>query len=135
MNATIRFLVRFFSVMISLLALTLAGTSVVNAQTKQVVYLIADVSVNDAAIYQKYLDANTPIVTKFGGRFLTRGEDVEKLDGAKSDRFAIIEFDSREKLMAFRNSKEYKDILPLRDRGSTFRSFMVTTAVSATVGK
>jgi uncharacterized protein (DUF1330 family) len=115
--------------MMSLLALTLAGTSVANAQTKQSFYLISDVSVNDAAIYQKYLDANTPIVAKFGGRFLTRGGTVEKLDGAKPDRVSIFEFESKEKLTAYRNSKEYQDILPLRDRGSTYRSFMVSGEV------
>lgn len=119
----------------SLLALTLAGTSVANAQTKQLVYMIAEVEVTDAATYQKYLDANTPLVKAAGGRFLTRGETLVALDGPAPKRFAIIEFDSMEKVQAYRNSPEYKKIVPMRDKGSKYRSFIAGSQVSGTVGK
>src|SRR6266851_5471503 len=74
-----------------------------NAQTKPLAYIIAEVEVTDAAVYQTYLDRNTPILQAAGGRFLSRGEKIVALDGMAPKRVAIVQFDSMEKAQAYRD--------------------------------
>src|SRR5262249_39626627 len=106
-----------------------------NAQSKPVAYIVAEVEVTDPAVYQTYLDRNTPLVASAGGRYLSRGEKIVALDGAPPRRFAIIAFDNMEKAQAYRDSSAYKEIMPLRDKGARFRSFIAEGSVSGTLGK
>jgi uncharacterized protein (DUF1330 family) len=106
-----------------------------NAQTKPLAYIIAEVDVTDAAVYQTYVDRNTPIVQSAGGRFLSRGENLAALDGPAPKRFAIFQFDNMEKAKAYRDSAAYKELIPVRDRSSKYRSFIVEGSVSGTVGR
>ena len=52
-----------------------------NAQTKPLAYLVSEIEVTNPAVYQTYVDRNTPIVAAAGGRFITRGEKIVALDG------------------------------------------------------
>jgi len=106
-----------------------------NAQSKPLAYIIAEVDVTDAAVYQTYVDRNTPIVQSAGGRFLSRGENLAALDGMAPKRFAIFQFDNMEKAKAYRDSAAYKELIPVRDRSSKYRSFIVEGSVSGTVGR
>jgi uncharacterized protein (DUF1330 family) len=116
---------------------TLCGAAIqgLNAQSKPVAYIVAEVEVTDPAVYQTYLDRNTPLVASAGGRYLSRGEKIVALDGAAPKRFAIIAFDNMEKAQAYRDSPAYKEIMPLRDKGARFRSFIAEGSVSGTLGK
>jgi uncharacterized protein (DUF1330 family) len=113
------------------------GTAIqgLNAQSKPPAYIIAVVEVTDPAVYQTYLDRNTPLVAAAGGRYLSRGEKIVALDGAPPKRFAIIAFDSMEKAQAYRDLPAYKEIIPLRDKGAKFRAFIAEGSVSGTLGK
>jgi hypothetical protein len=55
-----------------------------NAQSKPLAYIVAEVEVTDPAVYQTYLDRNTPLVVSAGGRYLSRGEKIVALDGAQT---------------------------------------------------
>jgi uncharacterized protein (DUF1330 family) len=103
--------------------------------TKPLAYVINEIEVTDPAVYQTFLDRHTPIVQAAGGRYLSRGEKLVALDGMVPRRFAIIQFDSMEQAQAYRDSAAYKEIVPIRDKGSKFRSFIAQGSVSATVGK
>jgi uncharacterized protein (DUF1330 family) len=105
------------------------------AQTKPLAYIVTDIEVTDPAVYQTYVDRNTPIVAAAGGRFITRGENIVGLDGPAPKRFAITVFDSMEQAQAYRASAAYKEIMPIRDKSSKFHSFIVEGAVSSVVGK
>ena len=106
-----------------------------NAQTKSLAYIVAEVDVTDAAMYQTYADRNTPIVQSAGGRFLSRGENLIALDGQAPKRLAIFQFDNMEKAKAYRDSAAYKEIIPMRDKSSKYRSFIVDGSVSGTLGR
>ena len=106
-----------------------------NAQSKPLAYIIAEVDVTDAAVYQTYVDRNTPIVQSAGGRFLSRGENLAALDGPAPKRFAIFQFDNMEKAKAYRDLAAYKELIPMRDKSSKYRSFIVEGSVSGTVGR
>jgi uncharacterized protein (DUF1330 family) len=106
-----------------------------NAQTKPLAYYVSDIDVTDAAVYQSYLDKNTPLIQAMGGRFLTRGGKIVALDGTPPKRFAIAVFDSMEKAQAYRDSAAYKEIIPIRDKSSKFHSFLAEGSVSGTLAR
>ena len=128
---------KFKLTLAALAGVALGATAIqgLNAQTKPHGYIISEVEVTDAAVYQTYLDRNTPLVASAGGRFLSRGEKIVALDGTPPKRFSIFEFDSVEKAQAYRDLPAYKEIMPLRDKGSKYRSFIVEGSVSGTLAK
>src|SRR5713226_7746175 len=128
---------KFKLTLAALAGVALGATAIqgLNAQTKPLGYIIAEVEVTDPAVYQTYLDRNTPLVASAGGRILSRGEKIVALDGTPPKRFAIFVFDSVEKAQAYRDLPAYKEIMPIRDKGSKYRSFIVDGSVSGTLAK
>jgi uncharacterized protein (DUF1330 family) len=88
-------------------------------------YIVAEVDVTDQGVYQKYIDGATPVVKKFGGHFISRGDKIEEFAGAPPHRVAIYEFPSLAQAEAYRDSPDYKAIIPYRDKGSKYRAFIV----------
>jgi len=96
------------------------------AQAKPPVYVVAEIDVTDPATYQTYVDRNGALVQSFGGRFLARGGQTEAIAGPPPrGRVAIYTFESMEKMQAWRDSAQYKELIAIRDQSSTFRSFAV----------
>lgn len=82
-------------------------------------YIVAQVKVHDPAAYQRYRDAVTPLVDRFGGRFRVRGGGLDVLEGDwPLPRLVIIEFQSKDAARLFYDSPEYQQILPLRQAAS-----------------
>jgi uncharacterized protein (DUF1330 family) len=78
-------------------------------------YVIANVSVRDAAAYEGYRSRTAAIIAQYGGRFLVRGGAVEVREGEPGiDRLVILEFPSMEAARIFYDSPEYQAILPIR---------------------
>ena len=44
-------------------------------------YIVAQLKVHDPAMFQRYRDAVTPLVDRFGGRYRVRGGELEVLEG------------------------------------------------------
>jgi uncharacterized protein (DUF1330 family) len=92
-------------------------------------YIVAEVEVvTDQATYQKYIDGATPIVKKFGGHFISRGNTIEEFAGAPPKRVAIYEFPSLKQAEGYRDSPEYRAIVQFRDASSKYRAFIVDAA-------
>jgi uncharacterized protein (DUF1330 family) len=81
-------------------------------------YLVARLKVHDPDMFQRYREAVTPLVDRFGGRFRVRGGELQVLEGEWPPRLVIIEFQSRDAARLFYDSPEYQQILPLRLRSS-----------------
>jgi uncharacterized protein (DUF1330 family) len=78
-------------------------------------YVIANVSVEDAAAYEGYRSRTAAIIEQYGGRFLVRGGAVEVLEGDPGiSRLVILEFPTVEMATAFYESPEYQAIIPVR---------------------
>jgi uncharacterized protein (DUF1330 family) len=78
-------------------------------------YVIANVSVEDAAGYEGYRSQTASIIERYGGRFLVRGAAVEVKEGEPGiDRLVILEFPSVEAARTFYDSPEYQAVLPIR---------------------
>jgi uncharacterized protein (DUF1330 family) len=82
-------------------------------------YIVAQLKVTDRAAFQRYREAVTPLVDRFGGRFRVRGGDLDVVEGDWPwPRLVIIEFQSKDAARLFYESPEYQKILPLREASS-----------------
>ena len=67
--------------------------------------------------------------SKFGGQCLSAGGKTTTIEGEPpKSRVVLQQWDSVEKIQAYRNSAAFKDLLPLRDKLAKFRSFVVEGA-------
>ena len=89
-------------------------------------YIIVDVEVTDAELYEHYKQQVPATLAAYGGRFLARGGGVETLEGDWSPgRLVILEFDSRERARAWWSSAEYAGPKSLRQQASRGRMILV----------
>lgn len=77
-------------------------------------YMIAHVTVTDPGRYAEYVRLDTPIVERFGGRFLARGGRAEAPEGSMKERHVIVEFPSFEDALAFHRSPDYREAMLIR---------------------
>jgi len=92
-------------------------------------YTIEEVEVTDSATYQKYLTASASAIPVAGGRFIVRGGTTSVVNGAPPKRIAVIQWESMEKAKAYFESDAYKRLIPIRDKSSNFRAFVIEGAV------
>ena len=73
-------------------------------------YLLADVAPHDMDAYRAsgYLEAVVRLAADYGGRYLARGGDMQRLEGDwEPRRMVIIEFPSMDDLRAWYDSDAY----------------------------
>ena len=71
-------------------------------------YVIADVEVTDAAVFEEYRKLVPATIEAFGGRYIVRGGESEVVEGEWTPhRTVIIEFPSFEQAKAWHASEEY----------------------------
>jgi uncharacterized protein (DUF1330 family) len=96
------------------------------AQNAAPAYLLAEVKVTDAAGYGDYANRFVPLLERYGGRIIVRGGQSQVLEGAPIDGVLVfISSPSMEKARQFRDSPEYRALIPLRQRSSTARIYIV----------
>ena len=83
-------------------------------------YAVAEMQITDPSWVTAYVQAVTPLVEQYGGRYLARTPNVEKLEGQRAapQIFLIIEWPSREAAMAFYESEEYRPYRESRIAGA-----------------
>jgi uncharacterized protein (DUF1330 family) len=79
-------------------------------------YLIAEHKITDAAKFEEYRSKVAPMITRFGGRYLTRGGSHKILEKGywQPERVVIIEFPDMTALNTWYNSPEYQPLIALR---------------------
>ncbi len=83
-------------------------------------YLIANITVHDAAGFEAYRAAVPAVIARFGGRYLVRGGAVEAKEGAPGlNRVVILEFPDMAAARAFYDSADYAPLLAMRLASST----------------
>ena len=71
-------------------------------------YVIADVEVTDAGLFEEYRQLVPATVEAYGGRYIVRGGASEVVEGENTPhRTVIIEFPSFEQAKAWHASEEY----------------------------
>ncbi len=89
------------------------------------VYAVVNVQVTDPARYAEYREKAPATITRYGGKYLARGGEVEVLEGDwNPQRLVILEFESMERLHEWYNSPEYAPLKQLRSE-ATVTEFVV----------
>ena len=92
------------------------------------VYLLVGGTVTDEQAWARYREAVVPLIARFGGKHLTKGETPERLEGSDDWRVALFEFASMDALQAFWTSPEYRPVRALRDGAATLDIWAVPGA-------
>ena len=106
-------------------ALGVATVECVRAQGQPPAYTIGEIEVTDPATYQKYLEGTSSRVPAAGGRFIVRGGRTFVVNGAPPKRIVVIQWESLEKAQAFFESDAYTQLIPIRDKSSNVRAFVI----------
>jgi uncharacterized protein (DUF1330 family) len=97
----------------------------VHAQAPPPAYMVAEIEVTDPGTFQTYADETRKGIPAAGGRVIARGGKTLALNGAAPKQIVVIEWESLEKARAYFESQEYKRLIPIRDKGSNFRAFVI----------
>jgi len=85
-------------------------------------YLIADVDVTDAAVFEQYRREVPATEERHGGRYLARGGATRVFEGDwEPHRLVIVEFTDMDALMGWYNSPEYNRLKAIRKRSAKTR--------------
>ena len=95
---------------------------VIQAQPTPPAYTIAEVEVTDPETYKQYIAVGVPPTD---GHFIARGGRTYVVNGAPPKRVAVVQWSSLEKAKAFYESEEYKRVIPIRDKSSVFRAYVI----------
>jgi uncharacterized protein (DUF1330 family) len=80
-------------------------------------YVIAEVTVTDPQGFEEYRQMVPATVAKYGGKFIVRGGQMEKMEGNwEPKRLVILEFDSAERAKQWWASEDYREAKALRQR-------------------
>lgn len=80
-------------------------------------YLIADVDISDAAMFDEYRREVPATEARHGGRYLARGGATRVLEGDwEPHRLVIVEFPDMAALTAWYDSPEYERLKQIRFR-------------------
>lgn len=83
-------------------------------------YMICTMTIHDPGTFRKYSDHTPKTLRKYGGRFLTRGDEVTTVEGESfGDRMVILEFPDRAAAEAWYNDAEYQRLSEYRRAAST----------------
>ena len=104
-----------------------AAVQGLHAQAKPPVYYVAEIDVTNIDAWAKdYAPRAQAVIKAAGGRVLAAGQKVTGLEGAPpKPRVAVIQWESAEQVQAWRNSEAFKELIPIREKLGTVRSFTV----------
>lgn len=90
-------------------------------------FVIAErVRVLDAARLCEYLDAVSPTIELFGGRYHVAGEAIDVLEGEwRPPALVVFEFPSRAQALAWWDSEEYAPLKAIRREAAVYNMVLV----------
>jgi uncharacterized protein (DUF1330 family) len=92
-------------------------------------YVFGEIEVTDPATYEEYRKQVLAVVTKYGGRFIVRGGQVEGLEGGWAPkRIVALEFPSMDQARKWYRSPEYAPLIELRQKASRGKLILVEGA-------
>lgn len=88
-------------------------------------YFICTMTIQDPETYRKYTALTPETVARYGGKFLTRGDEVATVEGAAFDeRLVILEFPDRSTALAWYHDADYQSAAAFRRASSTGRMIL-----------
>ena len=98
-----------------------------SAQDTAPVYQVTEIEILDQDTYAKdYVPKARAAIKAAGGKFLAAGGKTTALEGEPpKSRIVIQQWDSIEKIKAYRDSAAFKELLPIRNKLAKFRTYAV----------
>jgi uncharacterized protein (DUF1330 family) len=88
--------------------------------------LIVDIKITDPVRYEEYKKLAAPTVAEFGGKYLVRGGEVERLEGTwRPGRIVVLEFPTVERAKEWWESKAYRPAKELRHAAAKTEMILV----------
>lgn len=89
-------------------------------------YVVSMMTITDPETYKKYTSRTPPIVKKYGGKFLTRGEEITCVEGQNyGGRMVILEFPSKADVEAWFADPDYQEAMTFRHAASTMNYLLL----------
>ena len=89
-------------------------------------YVISMMSIHDPEVYSQYTALTPPLVKKYGGKFLTRGEEVSCMEGTSYEgRMVLLEFPDKASIEAWFADPDYQEAMKFRHASSSMNLLMV----------
>ena len=91
-------------------------------------YLIVEHIITDAAKFEEYRTKVGPMISKYGGRYLTKGGSHKFPEGGhwKPERVVIIEFPDMDSLERWYKAPEYQPLIALRKDCTSDLDMLIT---------
>ncbi len=91
-------------------------------------YWIAHITVNKPDEYAEYIRLDTPVVERFGGRFIVRGGQSQTPESPQKDRHVVVEFPDYETALACYKCEDYQAAAKIR-RATSDSDFVIIEGV------
>ena len=119
----------FRSAMVLLAGVALGGLAVqgLHAQAKPPVFLVTEIDISNQDAYTKeYVPLAQASIKASGGRLLAASPNITAVEGTPpKSRVAIQQWDSVDKIKAWRSSTAYTDARKIGDKYAKFRAYAV----------
>ena len=88
-------------------------------------YFICTMTIHDPETYRKYTALTPSTLARYGGRFLTRGDAVQTVEGpAFTERLVLIEFADQDTALSWYNDADYQSAAEFRRLASRGRMIL-----------
>ena len=88
-------------------------------------YFVCTMTVFDPETYRKYTALTPATLARYGGRFLTRGDEATTVEGpAFTERLVLLEFPDRATALAWYHDADYQSAAAFRRAASTGRMIL-----------
>jgi len=92
-------------------------------------YVIAEVDVHDAALFEEYRKLVPPTIAQYGGKYVVRGGATETKEGGWTpQRVVVLEFPTMDRAREWYQSAEYAPALAMRLKAAKSRVILVEGA-------
>jgi len=89
-------------------------------------YVIAEVDVHDAALFEEYRKLVPPTIAQYGGKYVVRGGATETKEGGWAPkRVVVLEFPTMARAREWYHSAEYAPALAMRLKAAKGRMIIV----------
>jgi uncharacterized protein (DUF1330 family) len=98
-----------------------------HAQSNPPAYVITEIQVTDPDAYRtEYAPKVAKVIQDAGAKYLARGGTTVTLDGEPPrGRVVVLAFENLDRAQAWRDSAAHKELIPIRDKYSKTRSFII----------
>ncbi|HEX7458768.1 MAG TPA: DUF1330 domain-containing protein [Ginsengibacter sp.] len=92
-------------------------------------YIIVDVKINNAEMYEEYKKLTPASIAAFQGKFIVRGGSTETLEGDwKPGRIVVLEFPNAELAKQWWESSEYAPAKIIRQSAANTKMILIESA-------